>query len=130
MQRGNKRKRRRKLGRITDLIFSNETGKIRGIVTPYVKRTFFGKGQEVFIPWRCVKKLGEDVIIVDISGVNERGRESAPPPDDLPPMPQQIKTFPGCRIATASAKSVCSSIASTVGRNKSVKSTGIRRGQA
>ncbi len=85
----------RKLGRITDLIFSNETGKIRGIVTPYVKRTFFGKGQEVFIPWRCVKKLGEDVIIVDISGVNERGRESAPPPDDLPPVPQQIKNVPG-----------------------------------
>ena len=72
----------RKLGRITDIIFSNESGKIRGIVTPYVKRSFFGKDQEVFIPWKCVKKLGEDVIIVDISGVNERGRDTLSLPQE------------------------------------------------
>ena len=72
----------RKLGRITDIIFSNESGKIRGIVTPYVKRSFFGKDQEVFIPWKCVKKLGEDVIIVDISGVNERGRDALSLPQE------------------------------------------------
>ncbi len=71
----------RKLGKITDIIFSNETGKIKGIVTPYAKRSLFGKGQDVFIPWRCVKKLGEDVIIVDVSGAEERGDCCIPPPD-------------------------------------------------
>ena len=61
----------RKLGKIIDIVFSGDTGKIKGIVTPYLKRGFFGKGQEVFIPWRCVKKLGEDVIIVDINGADQ-----------------------------------------------------------
>ena len=59
----------RRLGKITDIIFSGETGVIKGIVTPYLKRSMFSKNQEVFIPWRCVKKLGEDVIIVDIGAV-------------------------------------------------------------
>ncbi len=85
----------RKLGRITDIIFSNESGKIRGIVTPYVKRAFFGKGQEVFIPWKCVKKLGEDVIIVDISGVNERGRDNLPPPEEYFAPSKPVQPSPG-----------------------------------
>ena len=59
----------RRLGKINDIIFSGETGKIKGIITPYLKRNIFGKCQEIFIPWRCVKKLGEDVIIVDVGGV-------------------------------------------------------------
>ncbi len=85
----------RKLGRITDIIFSNESGKIRGIVTPYVKRAFFGKGQEVFIPWKCVKKLGEDVIIVDITGVNERGRDNLPPSEEYFAPPKPVQPSPG-----------------------------------
>lgn len=59
----------RRLGKITDIIFSGESGKIKGIITPYVKRNLLGKNQEIFIPWNCVKKLGEDVIIVDVGGV-------------------------------------------------------------
>lgn len=70
----------RRLGKITDIVFSNESGKIKGIVTPYLKRGLFSKGQEVFIPWRCVKKLGEDVIIVDINGSESR-TDFCPPPE-------------------------------------------------
>lgn len=69
----------RRLGRITDLVFSNESGKIRGIVTPYSRRGMFGKGQDIFIPWHCVKKLGEDVIIVDVSTSSEPRKELPPP---------------------------------------------------
>ncbi len=63
----------RRLGKIIDLVFSSETAKVRGIVAPYAKRTLLSKGQDVFIPWRCVKKIGEDVIIVDINNVQQQG---------------------------------------------------------
>ncbi|MDR0426020.1 MAG: YlmC/YmxH family sporulation protein [Clostridiales bacterium] len=62
----------RKMGRIIDIVFCPETGVIRGIVTPFQRRLFFSKAQEIFIPWRCIKKLGEDVIIVDIRSMDGR----------------------------------------------------------
>lgn len=61
----------RKLGKILDIIFSANTGLIAGIVTPYPKQGFFGRGQDLFIPWNCVQKLGQDVIIVDISALDD-----------------------------------------------------------
>ncbi|MBR2988624.1 MAG: YlmC/YmxH family sporulation protein [Clostridia bacterium] len=72
----------KRMGKINDLIFSLQTGVIKGIVTPYSRNGLFGKNQDIFIPWRCVKKIGEDVILVDI---NEDGTCSLPPP----PPPQQ-----------------------------------------
>lgn len=67
----------RRLGRITDIIFSGESSKIKGVVAPYTKRSLLTKGQDIFIPWKCVKKIGEDVIIVD---VNADGSCEPPPP--------------------------------------------------
>ena len=57
----------RNMGHINDIIFSSGTAKVKGFVAPYCKKGLFGKGQEIFIPWNCVKSIGEDVIIVDIS---------------------------------------------------------------
>ena len=84
----------RRLGRIVDLIFSGETGKIKGIVVPAAKRNVFSKAQELFIPWRCVDKLGEDVIIVSVGADGncdeecEKPRPKSPkPPCPPPPKP-------------------------------------------
>lgn len=57
----------KRMGRIVDLIFSRDDGTVSGIVVPFSKRSFFGKNQDVFIPWRCVQKIGEDVILVTLS---------------------------------------------------------------
>jgi len=57
----------RRLGRITDIVFScSHHGEVKGIVVPFCRRFFFGRGQEVFVPWQCIKKIGEDVILVDL----------------------------------------------------------------
>ena len=83
----------RRLGRIVDLVFSGETGKIKGIVTPASKRSVFSKSQELFIPWRCVEKLGEDVIIVNVNAEglcehSEKPQCKPPcPPKPAPPKP-------------------------------------------
>ena len=55
----------RRLGRIIDLVFT-EAGKVKGIVAPYTRRGLFSKAQDVYIPYHCIKKIGEDVILVDI----------------------------------------------------------------
>ncbi len=57
----------RRLGRIIDLVFSSTGGEIHGIIVPYSRRVMIFKSQDVFIPWECVKKIGEDVIIVELN---------------------------------------------------------------
>lgn len=56
----------RRMGHIIDLVFTVEGGKIKGIILPYGKRGMFGKTQDLFVPWQCVQKIGEDVILVEI----------------------------------------------------------------
>jgi|GEM_PF-131675 len=86
------------LGHINDIIFSSGSAKIKGLVAPYGKKGLFSKGQEVFIPWNCVKNIGEDVIIVDISRV---GSECGSHGNVIPPchdFPQPCKNeTDGCK---------------------------------
>ena len=52
-----------KMGHIVDMIFSSENGKIRGIVAPGEKR-LFKKTDEIFIPIKKVRRIGDDVILI------------------------------------------------------------------
>jgi len=57
----------RKLGRMTDLVFcAGDRGEVRGIIVPFGKRGFFTRAQDIFIPWHCIRKIGEDVILVEL----------------------------------------------------------------
>lgn len=51
----------RRLGRIIDLLFSSSGGAICGLIVPFSRKMSFFKSQDVYIPWSCVKKIGEDV---------------------------------------------------------------------
>ncbi len=77
----------RRLGHIIDIVFTAETGKIRGIILPYSKKGFFQKSQDLFVPWACVQKIGEDVILVDIIDLSSGTPTCAPAPkpEQLPP---------------------------------------------
>lgn len=55
----------RRLGRITDLVFSLPSGKVEGIVSPFGKSGLF-RSQEIYIPWKYIRMIGEDVILVQI----------------------------------------------------------------
>ena len=65
----------KKLGFTTDLEIDPETGKIIAIVVPGPGkfRWLFGKNEEIVIPWRQIKKIGIDVILVDLPEKVERG---------------------------------------------------------
>ena len=55
----------KKLGHICDLVFSCPENRVLGFVVPGSK-SFGFKREEYFIDLKCVVKIGEDVILVNI----------------------------------------------------------------
>ncbi len=56
-----------RLGFVFDMEINIETGKIEAVVVPgREKFRLFGKCEGTVIPWECIKKLGEDTILVDL----------------------------------------------------------------
>lgn len=58
----------KRLGYIVDLILDDCEGCIEAIVIPKCGKMcgFISDGSEYVIPFRCVKKIGEDIILVEI----------------------------------------------------------------
>ena len=55
------------LGHIIDIVFDLKCGRILGLVTPGFRRwLWFRPREDIFIPWRHVCKIGDDVILVEL----------------------------------------------------------------
>lgn len=56
----------KRLGNIEDFEINLNTGKIEAVVIGSAGKVlgFFGKEEEVVIPWKNILKIGEDVILV------------------------------------------------------------------
>jgi YlmC/YmxH family sporulation protein len=56
----------KKLGNIGDIDINLTTGKIDAVIVSGVGKVlgFFGKDEDIIIPWRNILKIGEDVILV------------------------------------------------------------------
>jgi YlmC/YmxH family sporulation protein len=67
----------KKLGNIGDIDINLSTGKIEAIVIYKNGRVlgFFGKDEDIVIPWRNILKVGEDVILVRYSSADGTGPE-------------------------------------------------------
>lgn len=52
-----------KMGRIIDVVFNSESGKVSGLIVPGEKK-IFKKNEDVFIPLEKVRRIGDDVILV------------------------------------------------------------------
>lgn len=58
-----------RLGYMTDLEFDVHTGKICTLILPAEGGkmwNLFGGGREYCIPWKCIKKIGDDIILIDV----------------------------------------------------------------
>ncbi|MDD3169554.1 MAG: YlmC/YmxH family sporulation protein [Eubacteriales bacterium] len=62
------------LGYVYDIEVNLEKGLIEGIIVPAQKSlfSFFGRGDNDYvIKWKDIKRIGDDVILVDVAGVFE-----------------------------------------------------------
>lgn len=59
----------RRLGNIVDVEIDLQTGRIVAVVVPGQAKVLgvFGKGDDYVIPWENIKKIGEDVILVELT---------------------------------------------------------------
>lgn len=55
----------RDLGKITDFIMSYPDGKIRSIIVPGKKTSFF-MSSELIINFSCIERIGDDAILVHL----------------------------------------------------------------
>lgn len=58
----------KRLGFVCDVEIDLKSGKLESIVIPGGNRLFgiLGKDSEYIIPWERIKKIGEDIILVEI----------------------------------------------------------------
>ena len=82
----------RRLGCVEDLEFEIDSGKISSLIA-FDRNGLFpiGRGEEVIIPWQSIKRIGADIIIVDVG-------EEAPccegePEKPKPPKPPRRRFF-------------------------------------
>ena len=54
-------------GFVSDAILDLKTGKITSIVIPGSARLmgFLGRKEDVVIPWEAIRKIGDDIVLVD-----------------------------------------------------------------
>lgn len=55
----------KRLGRVFDLVLSCSNCKVLGFVVPGDKKLFKSK-EDLFIPWKNIQKIGDDVILVQL----------------------------------------------------------------
>ena len=63
----------KRLGAITDIEIDIETGRLTAIVVPGQGRFlgFFGRNEDMIIPWDKINKIGMDVILVEAANFTE-----------------------------------------------------------
>ena len=63
----------KRLGAISDVDFDLENGRIKSIRVPGTGRFlwFFGRDDDVVIPWNKIKKIGVDVILVEANSYSD-----------------------------------------------------------
>jgi len=57
-----------RMGFVADIEINEETGQIESMIVPGPARVFgmFGREQEYIIPWDSVKRVGDDIILIDV----------------------------------------------------------------
>ena len=58
----------KRLGCIEDLEFDEKCGQICAVIIPGQRRCFglFGKEEEFIIPFRCIRQIGPDIVLVEV----------------------------------------------------------------
>lgn len=57
----------KRLGFILDAVIDEESGKVDALIIPGQGKVFgiFGKESEFIIPWEDIKKIGDDIVLIE-----------------------------------------------------------------
>jgi YlmC/YmxH family sporulation protein len=66
-----------RLGFVSDVIINIATGQIGAFVVPGPCRFFglFGREDDYIIPWECITRIGEDIVLIDMAECKRGHRE-------------------------------------------------------
>lgn len=67
----------KKMGNIIDLIFDSSCARITGLVVPGEKSflSIFKSSSDIFIPYNRIRKIGTDIILVELTPVNTLAKD-------------------------------------------------------
>ena len=67
-----------RLGFVSDVLVDTKCGKIVALVVPGACKALglFGREDDFIIPWECICKIGDDIILIEVSGELKRGRRA------------------------------------------------------
>ncbi len=70
----------RRLGEIKDIELDLEKGRVKSIILPGAGRFWrlFGRNEDIVVPWDRIKKLGIDVILVEMHSFTDPKHEDIP----------------------------------------------------
>lgn len=76
----------KRLGKVCDVVFTWPECKVQGIVVPGGRGFRWGKA-DLFIDMKCIKKIGIDVILVEIKAAPKPNEKRHAKWEDAPPEP-------------------------------------------
>ena len=53
-----------RIGYVEDVDIRIPEGQVAAVVV-YGPCRFFGRGEEYYIPWECIQRIGDDIILID-----------------------------------------------------------------
>ena len=67
-----------RLGFVCDIEFDIATGHISALIVPGPCRFFglFWREEDYVLPWDCISRIGEDIILIEFQGEHRRGQRA------------------------------------------------------
>jgi YlmC/YmxH family sporulation protein len=65
-----------RLGFVCDVVLNVYTGQATAILVPGQRKCLglFGREDDYHIPWECIKRIGDDIILIEVCGEYRRER--------------------------------------------------------
>ena len=63
-----------RLGLVADVLLEAPGGRVIALVAPGKRRFFglLGREDDYVLPWECIRRIGDDIILIDVEGAYRR----------------------------------------------------------
>lgn len=70
-----------RLGYVSDVMFDIATGTVTALIVPGPCRLFglFWHEDDYILPWECIKRIGGDIVLIEVPGEYRRGKKARKP---------------------------------------------------